>query len=94
VAVQFVKAGILAAGDQPELYIFRLGHEDAVVAISGDALARSQRRRRYLSREEKIDVAGLFLQQRIAAGAELVARNLAIGGADLEALAGQLRIDW
>ena len=55
-SVQFQKAGMLAAGDQPELFFFRVGAEDVVVGVSGSALRGFQQGHRYLSREEKIDV--------------------------------------
>jgi hypothetical protein len=88
--VAFLKSGFLAAGDQPELYFFRLGEREVIVGISGQALLFLQKGRRYLSREEKIDVAGLFLQQRIRAGLPLVAKNLSIGEGELAALVGEL----
>jgi hypothetical protein len=82
----FKKAGRLVAGDQPELYFFEIGGLPAVVGISGAALDSWQGSRRYLSREEKIDVAGLFLKQRIEAGEELVAERLFIQNAQLDEL--------
>jgi hypothetical protein len=87
---QFTKAGFLAAGDQPELYFFELGGAKVIVAISGDALREFQRRRRYLTREEKIDLAGLLLKQRIEAGVPLVPENLHIRSGELEELVRQL----
>ena len=84
--VVFKKAGRLAAGDQPELYFFEVDGLPAVVGVSGAALDDWQRSRRYLSREEKIDVAGLFVKQRIEAGDELVAEKLFIRGPQLEEL--------
>jgi hypothetical protein len=89
-AVEFKKSGFLAWGDQPELYFFRVEQEDAVVGISGDALRRFQRGRRYFSREEKIDLAGLYLKQAIEAGKELVSDNLLIRDEELAGLAGAL----
>jgi hypothetical protein len=74
------------AGDQPELHFFEVGGLPAVVGISGAALDNWQRSQRYLSREEKIDVSGLFLKQRIEAGEELVAETLFIQGAQLDKL--------
>ena len=82
----FKKAGRLAAGDQPELYFFEVAGLPAVVGVSGATLDDWQRSRRYLSREEKIDVAGFFLKQRIEAGDELVAERLFIQGPQLEEL--------
>ena len=88
--VEFKKSGFLALGDQPELYFFRVGEADVIVGISGESLRRFQRGRRYLSREEKIDVAGLLLKRRIQAGAPLVAENLLIRDEELAGLAGDL----
>ena len=87
---QFSKAGFLAAGDQPELYFFGVGGEEVVVGISGDALREFQRRRRYLSREEKIDLAGLLLKRRIEAGVPLVSENLYIWRGALQELVREL----
>ncbi len=89
-AVGFKKSGFLTLGDQPELYFFSVGEEEAVVAISGGALRRFQRARRYLSREEKIDLAGLLLKRRIEAGLPLVSENLLIRDEELAGLAGEL----
>ena len=89
-AVQFTKAGILALGEQPELYFFQVAGEEAVVGISSQALRRFQSGRRYLSREEKIDLAGLMLKRRIEAGMPLVSENLFIRDEELAALAGDL----
>jgi hypothetical protein len=88
----FKKAGFLAAGDQPELYFFEGGARPIVVCISGEALADWQRAHRYLSREEKIDVAGLFLKKRIEAGGEVTAEDLRIDGPALEFLLQSLGI--
>lgn len=88
--VEFKKAGFLAMGDQPEVYFFRVGNEDAIVGISGHSLRRFQHARRYLSREEKIDLAGLLLKRCIEAGMPLVSENLLIGDAELARLAGEL----
>jgi hypothetical protein len=65
--VRFLKAGVLTAGDQPELYIFEVDGRQVVVALSGGALRAWQNSRRYLSREEKIDVAGCFLLRLLEA---------------------------
>ncbi len=88
--VEFRKAGFLAMGDQPELYFFRVADEDAVVGISGQALRRFQQGRRYLTREEKIDLAGLLLKRRIEAGAPLVSEHLFIRDEVLAGLASDL----
>jgi hypothetical protein len=90
--VVFKKAGTLAAGDRPELYFFEVNQRPVVVCVSGDALTEWQRAHRYMSREEKIDVAGLFLKQRIEQGRELVAENLGIAQAELASLARALGI--
>lgn len=89
-AVEFVKGGFLASGDQPELFFFRVDDVEAVVGISGESLQQFQRRRRYLSREEKIDVAGLHLQRQVAAGTPLVSEYLYLRDRQLEALATEL----
>lgn len=88
--VQFSKAGFLAMGDQPELYFFRVAGEETVVAISGDALRRVQHAHRYLSREEKIDLAGLLLKRRIESGVPLVAENLYLRDEELASVAHDL----
>src|SRR5579862_2804511 len=67
-AVEFRRAGFLTAGDRPELYFFRVAGGEVVVGISGSALQRFEHGRRRLSREEKIDIAGLWLKQQIVAG--------------------------
>jgi len=88
--VEFKKAGILAVEDQPELYFFRVADEEAVVGISGQTLRRFQQGRRYLSREEKIDLAGLLLKRRLEAGAPLTSEYLFIRDEELAGLAGDL----
>ena len=92
VSVEFLKSGFLAAGDQPELYFFRVGDEDAIVGISGEGLVVFQRKHRYLSREEKIDIAGLFLKRRIEAGLPLTSQHLGIREPELEQFARQLAL--
>jgi len=87
---QFKKAGIAALGDQPELYFFDLHGEDVVVGLSGEALREFQRQRCYLSREEKIDLAGLQLKRQIEQGRALVSESLFIGGKELEGLMANL----
>ena len=91
-AVAFKKAGVLASQDQPELYFFEVDARQAIVCVSGEALAGWQNANRYLSREEKIDVAGLFLKQKIEAGSELVPGDLRIERETLEAMLGALNI--
>jgi hypothetical protein len=88
----FKKAGTLTAGDRPELYFFEVNQQPVVVCISGDLLTEWQRGHRYLSREEKIDVAGLFLKQRIESQQELSAENLRIAQAELISLIRALGI--
>lgn len=89
-AIEFVKGGFLASGDQPDLFFFRVDGEEAVVGISGESLRQFQRRRRYLSREEKIDIAGLHLQRQVAAGKPLVSEYLYLRDRELEALTKEL----
>jgi hypothetical protein len=89
--VEFIRAGFLTAGDQPELYFFRVSGEQVVVGISGSALRRFEKLRR-LSREEKIDLAGLMLKRRLEAGAALDSQNLFLRDEELATLAGELNI--
>lgn len=91
-AVEFRRAGFLTAGDRPELYFFRVAGEqdEIVVGISGSALHRFEQGRRRLSREEKIDVAGLWLKRQIAAGAPCDSSNLFLRDEQLADLAGEL----
>lgn len=91
VQVEFQKAGMLSAGDNPELYFFRVDSEQAVVAISGSALKAFQQHR-YLTREEKIDLAGLWLKKAIEGGRALSAENLHIHVAELNLLASELAL--
>lgn len=91
-AVAFKKAGVLASGDQPELYFFEWDARPVIVCVSGGALASWQGGNRYLSREEKIDVAGLFLKHKIEAGTELVPEDLRIERGELESLVRELGI--
>jgi hypothetical protein len=91
-AVAFKKAGVLSSGDRPELYFFDLDARPVIVCVSGGALAGWQGENRYLSREMKIDVAGLFLKRRIEAGTELVPEDLRIERGEFESLVRQLGI--
>lgn len=61
-----------------------------MVAISGLSLARFERGRRCLSREEKIDVTGSWLKRQIAAGLHLDPRSLYIQDDELAHLASEL----
>ena len=98
--VEFLKSGFLALGDQPELFFFRLARGDAqeaeaaqqaIVAISGDALRRFERARpRRFSREEKIDIAGLWLKRQMEAGAPLDSAHLLVGADELTQLSHDL----
>jgi|SRR5580692_3405426 hypothetical protein len=99
--VQFVRAGFLAQGDRPELFFFRVTgagcncspperKEEIVVGISGSSLARFERGRSSLSREQKIDVTGRWLKRQIEAGATLDSRNLYIQDDELANLASEL----
>src|SRR5882757_8051802 len=89
-AVEFLKAGLLTAGDQPELYFFRVAGEEVVVGMSGDSLRRFQQGRKSLSREAKIDLAGLLLKRQIEAGMALESKNLFLRDEELAKLAGDL----
>ena len=88
--VEFVRAGFLAQGDRPELFFFRVNGEETVVGISGGSLARFERGRRRLTREEKIDVAGRWLKRQIEAGVPLDSRSLYIQDDELANLAIEL----
>lgn len=102
---EFLRAGFLTVGDRPELYFFRVtplgfepqdlapnGPEDVAVGVSGDALKRFGNGRRCLSREEKIDLAGLMLKRNIEAGRCLDSNNLFIRDLELASLVGELGI--
>jgi hypothetical protein len=88
--VQFLRSGFLAQGDRPELFFFRVKGEEAVVGISGASLARFEIGRARLSREQKIDAAGLWLKQQIEAGAPLDSGSLYIRDDELANLANEL----
>ena len=88
--VNFVRAGFLTQGDRPELFFFRINGEEAVVAISGLSLARFERGRSRLSREQKIDVTGSWLKRQIEAGLHLDSRSLYIQDDELANLASEL----
>jgi hypothetical protein len=64
--------------------------EEAVVGISGSSLARFERGRSCLSREQKIDVTGRWLKRQIEAGAVLDSRSLYIQDDELANLASEL----
>jgi hypothetical protein len=89
--VEFRRAGFLTLGDNPELYFFAVGGDEVVVGISGSALKRVEQGRR-LSREEKIDLAGLWLKRRIEAGTTLDSQNLLLRDEELAEMAGSLSI--
>jgi hypothetical protein len=99
--INFVRAGFLTQGDRPELFFFRVtgagctcsppeGSEEAVVGISGLSLARFERGRRRLSREQKIDVTGRWLKRQVEAGSYLDSRSLYIQDDELANLASEL----
>ena len=90
--VEFIRAGFLTEGDQPELYFFRVAGDETVVGISGGALRRFEQGRRRLSREEKIDITGELLKRQIEAGTTLDSRNLFVRVELLARLAGELGI--
>ena len=50
-AVPMIRADVLAEGDRPELFFFRVNGEETVVGRSGVGPARLERRRSRLSRE-------------------------------------------
>ena len=83
---------MLASGDQPELYFFEVDARPVIVCVGGAGLLGLQRGSRYLSREEKIDVAGLFLKRKIECGGELVPKDLRIEREELESLVRELGI--
>jgi hypothetical protein len=94
---RFLRAGFLTAGDRPELYFFSLGDEDGesqevVVGISSTALKSFETQRRRLSREEKIDLAGFLLKQKIESGVALDPQNLFVRDQELAQLAAELGI--
>jgi len=86
----FVRAGFLTQGDRPELFFFRVNGEETVVGISGLSLARFERGRSRLSREQKIDVAGRWLKRQMDAGLYLDSRSLYIQDDELANLASEL----
>ena len=88
--INFVRAGVLTRGDRPELFFFRVNGEEAVVGISGLSLARFERGRDRLSREQKIDVTGLWLKRQMQAGLYLDSRSLYIQDDELANLASEL----
>ena len=90
--VEFRRAGFLTAGDRPELYFFKVSGEEVAVGISGNALKAFEGTGRHLSREEKIDIAGLLLKRAIEAGIALDSQNLLIRDETLARIAGELGI--
>ena len=88
--VRFIRAGVLTEGDRPELFFFRVNGEETVVGISGVSLARFERGRSRLSREQKIDVTGRWLKRQMEAGLYLDSRSLYIQDDELANLAGEL----
>ena len=89
--IEFVRAGTLTAGDRPELYFFTVSGQEVVVGISGSALDEFQSARR-LSREEKVDVAGLHLRKQIETGRALDSSTLFIRFAELQQLSQELHL--
>ena len=88
--IKFVRAGFLTQGDRPELFFFRVNGEEAVVGISGASLARFERGRRRLSREQKIDLAGRWLKRQMEAAMPLNSGSLYIQDDELANLASEL----
>src|ERR1035441_712531 len=89
-SVEFVRAGFLAQGDRPELFFFRVNGEETAVGISGASLARFERGRRCLTREQKIDVAGRWLKRAVEAGMPLDSGSLYVRDDELANLANEL----
>ncbi len=56
------------------------------MGISGSALQRLQGGRRFLSREEKMDVVGFYLKKQLEAGRALRAETLYIQANELSGL--------
>lgn len=83
--VVFKKAGVLAGVDQPELYFFEVNGERAIVAVESGALGKWQKANRYLSREEKIDVAGMFLKR--------VLESIEVSAADLKLMVAEAELE-
>jgi hypothetical protein len=81
--VKFVKAGVLAGAEPTELYFFNGEGERWIVALSSAALGAWQAEARYLSREEKIDVAALYLKGRLEREDAPAAESLMIGEKEL-----------
>jgi hypothetical protein len=88
--IHFVRAGVLTQGDRPELFFFRVNGEETVVGISGLSLARFERGRNHLSREQKIDITGRWLKRQMEAGLYLDSRSLYIQDDELANLASEL----
>ena len=61
-----------------------------VVGISGGSLARFERGRQRLTREQKIDIAGRWLKRQMEAGLPLDSRSLYIQDDELAHLANEL----
>ena len=90
IEIYFVRAGFLTQGDRPELFFFHVNGEETVVGISGLSLARFERGRSRLSREQKIDVTGRWLKRQIEAGLHLDSRSLYLQDDELANLASEL----
>jgi|ERR1700733_6845273 len=90
--INFVRAGVLTQGDRPELFFFRVNGEETVVGVSGLSLARFERGRSRLSREQKIDITGRWLKRQVEAGLHLDSRSLYIQDDELANLASELDI--
>lgn len=89
--VRFVRAVVFPAGDRMELFIFSDGQETLVVGVSGSGLdAVIRELRRHPSREEKVDLAGLFLKEKIEAGRPMVPEELTMRAGELGETARKL----
>lgn len=82
-SVRFVKAGLLAGANPTELYFFESEGDRWIVAISSGALRARQSTMRYLSREEKIDIAAVYLKKRLEGESAPAAESLMIGEEEL-----------
>jgi len=89
--VRFVRAVVFPAGDRMELFLFSDGKETLVVGVSGSGLDELIREmHRHPGREEKIDLAGLFLKERIEAGRPMAPEALTMRAGELRETARKL----
>jgi hypothetical protein len=89
--IQFQRALVFPAGDRMELFLFSDGEELLVVGLSGSGLEELTVELGHVpSREEKVDLAGLFLKEKIDAGEPLVPEELTMRAGDLKQIARKL----